>query len=148
MLYSRLFARPALLAVAALAVSLAVGPSTRAAEEAGRSLRAARYEMMEAKAELKAEHFSRVRKETIAALDAAIAETERAMKAAKIEHKYEPPKYKFENHPHLRQAIVELKEARKELKEERYGPEREREKGIKDLDRAIDRLEEAVKLIK
>jgi hypothetical protein len=145
MLYSRLFAKPPLLAMSALLVSLAVCPSTHAAE-VGRALRAARYEMIEAKAELKAEHFSRIRKETIEALDAAIAETERALKAAKIEHQYEPPKYKFENHPHLRQAILDLQEAKKELKEERFGPERE--KGIKELDRAIEHLEEAVKLIK
>jgi hypothetical protein len=109
---------------------------------------AALYEMKEAKAELKEERFKATREQAIRDLDAAIEETEKALRDAKVEYKYEGPKnpkeyYKdYKDFPHLRHAVIELREAKKEVKEEKkFNSERV----LKTIDSAIDRIDAVLK---
>jgi hypothetical protein len=152
MLHHRLFGMAALGVIAGLAMFFSATSAVQAQERAYPHLYAAIYEMREAKAELKEERFNRFRERAVKDLDAAIDETEKALKAAKIEYKYEPPKnakeyYKaYKDYPHLRHAVVELREALKEVKEEkRHDFGGARDHTIKALETAIERVEEALK---
>jgi hypothetical protein len=136
-------------------VVLTALPRARA-EERGkvRHVLAALHEMREARGELKgAEHdFGGHREKAIRALDAAIEQTERMLKAVDVDPKVEGPDReiykKYTNHPHLRHSLVELKEARTEIKEAGHDFKGHREKALKDLDFAIEQVEQCVKHIK
>jgi hypothetical protein len=137
-------------------VSMVVGlpllgsaPPVMAQEGPFAHLEAAIYEMRESKLELKAERFNRHRVEAVRDLDAAIAETEKAIKEAKIElRRYEGPKdpkvyYKaYRDFPHLRHAVVELREAKLEIERAKR---REFTRAIAAIDIAINRVEAALK---
>jgi hypothetical protein len=150
MSHRRLALRFVPLALLGLALVTTAQSSAAAVQAPGRALRAARFEMIQARKEVEEKRFERARREVIRDLDAAIAETERALREAKVPFEYEPPKdIRYEREfPHLHRAVVELREARTELKEERFGPERERRKSIEAIDAAIARLEDAIKLIR
>jgi hypothetical protein len=133
-----------------MGLPLLVGASWAAAQEGPFAhLSSAIYEMREARAELKDERFKRHREQAVKDLDAAIAETEQAVKDAKIElRRYEGPKnakeyYRaYKDFPHLRHAVIELAEAKKEIEREKrdnFG------RAIKAIDVAIGRVEEALK---
>ena len=110
-------------------------------------LASAIYEMREAKAELKEERFKRHREQAVKDLDAAIEETERALKDAKIEfRRYVGPKnpkeyYRgYKDYPHLDSAVIELREAKKEIEREKRG---DFVRAVKAIDVAIARVDEA-----
>ena len=138
MLYYRLFAKLALAMLLALVLSL--GTSTRAQAQGGRvpALRAAVYEMKEAKEDLKGERFKRSREKAEKELGIAIEEIERALKWAKVDFRYEPPKGHydgFKDYRHLRQALADLDAAKKEVRDEKgdwVGRRKELEKAIDD----------------
>jgi hypothetical protein len=148
MLHRRLFAKGIVAIVMGASLLVSV-PKAKAQEGPFGHLAAALYEMREAKAELKDERFKRHREEAIKELDAAIDETEKALKDAKIELKrYEGPKepkvyYKaYKDFPHLRHSVVELQEAKKDIEREKKG---DFVRAIKAIDVAIVRVEEVLK---
>jgi hypothetical protein len=139
-----------LLAVPALVV-LSLATSAQAQSDRHRELRAALYEMKQAKEDLKNERFKRHREKAEKELDVAITELERALKWARVETRYEPPRGhydRFRDFRHLRQAMVDLEAAKREVRDEKgdWGGRR------KELERAVDdahaRVKEALEDIK
>jgi hypothetical protein len=151
MLHRRLFGKAMLVVFVGLPVALTLGCVRAANAEEGphAHLIAAIWEMREAKAELKDERFKKHREQAEKDLDVAIAETEKALKEAKIDYEgYKGPKepkeyYKaYKDFPHLRHAVVELREAKKEIALEKkfdFG------RATKAIDVAIERVDEALK---
>ncbi len=151
MLHRRLFGKSVLAVLFGLPVALTLGYALPAKAEEGphAHLIAALWEMREAKAELKDERFKKHREQAEKDLDVAIAETEKALKEAKIDWEgYKGPKepkeyYKaYKDFPHLRHAVVELREAKKDIEREKkfdFG------RAMKAIDVAINRVEEALK---
>lgn len=140
----------------ALAWSVNATPAKAQDQAAYAHLLSAVYEMREAKTELREEKkhdFGGWRDKAVRDLDIAIEQTEKALRAVKVELKYRAPEGKvygsYKNYPHLRHAVVELREAMRELKEEKrhdFGGERDR--AIREIDIAIDRLEAAINAVK
>jgi hypothetical protein len=129
---------------------LGLAPPRAAAAEHPR-LHVALYELRHARTELKeARHdFGGHRAEALEALDGAITQIERALRAVGDNVKgIEPRKdvYKrYGNHPHIRQALVEAREARTELKEASHDYKGHREKAVRALDEVIDQLDTALR---
>lgn len=132
---------------------LGLGASRAAAEEHPR-LHAALYEMRHARTELKeAKHdFGGHRAKALEALDEAISQIDKALKAVGDDTKgTEPGKdtYKgYANHPHIRHALVESKEAKAELKAAAHDYKGHREKAVLALDAVVDQLDKALKYAK
>jgi hypothetical protein len=108
------------------------------------------HELKEALVELKeaAHDFGGHRVNALKAVDAAIIQVEKCLKAKDDGYKLKVGKdiyRKYKHHPHIHHAIVELKEARKELKEAPHNFGGHRERAIKDIDFAIKQLELALK---
>ena len=114
-------------------------------------LHAALHEMREARTQLKeARHdFGGHRAKALEALDNAITQVEKALKAVGDNVKgVEPGKevYKgYANYPHIRHAVVEAREARAELKDAAHDYKGHREKAVLALDEVIDQLGKALK---
>jgi flagellar hook-basal body complex protein FliE len=112
------------------------------------------FELKETRTELKeaAHDFGGHRKEALEAVDAAIAEMEKALEGAGDKYKtivVEKEAYKkFEFHPHIHRAIQELKDTQTELKEAKHDFGGHREKALKDVDYAIEQLKLALKFAK
>ena len=144
-----------LLVTAAFAgLTLLAGGAPRARAEEHPRLHAALYEMREARTELKeAKHdFGGHRAKALEALDAAINQVEKALKAVDDNVKgLEPAKevYKeYVNHPHIRHALVEAKEARTFLKDAAHDYKGHREKAVEALDEVVVQLGKALKYAK
>ncbi len=144
-----------LLVTAVFAGLTVLGPGTsRASAEEHPRLHAALYEMRHARTELKeAKHdFGGHRAKALEALDAAITQIEKSLKAVDDNVKgVEPAKavYKdYVNHPHIRHAVVEAKEARAELKAAAHDYKGHREKAVLALDEVVDQLGKALKYAK
>jgi hypothetical protein len=144
-----------LLATAVFAGLALFGPgASRARAEQHPRMHAALFEMRQAATELKeASHdFGGHRAKALSALEAAIDQSEKALKAVGEDVKgIEPRKevYKaYANHPHIRQAAVELREARDELKAAPHDFKGHREKAVQALDAAVNQLDAALKFAK
>jgi L-lactate utilization protein LutB len=132
---------------------MGLGASRAAAEEHPR-LHAALYEMRQARTELKdARHdFGGHRAKALEALDEAISQIEKALKAVGDDGKGKDPgkdAYKgYANCPHIRHAVVEAKEAKAELKAAAHDYKGHREKAVEALDAVVDQLGKALKFAK
>jgi predicted ribosome quality control (RQC) complex YloA/Tae2 family protein len=137
--------------VLALLAGLVAVPSVGARDESShRALRAALYHLEAARDEVKDERFKKHRERVEKDITIAIREVEGALKAGKIEPKFEPVKgwdEKYKSFKHLRQAAVELAEAKKELLREK-GEWARRKELIGAIDDAYAHIEEALKEIK
>lgn len=144
--------RPVLMTCAALAI-LSLSARRAAAEEHPR-LHEALYEMRHAKTALKeAKHdFGGHRVKAIEALDAAITQVEKALKAVGDNVKGKEPgrdAYKgYANFPHIRHALATSKLARKELKDAAHDYKGHREKAVEALDVVIVQLDKALQYAK
>jgi hypothetical protein len=127
---------------------------SRASAEEHPRLHAALYEMRHARTELKeAKHdFGGHRAKAVEALDEAITQIEKALKAVGDDYKGKDPGkevYKgYANFPHIRHALVEAKEARAELKAAAHDYKGHREKAVEALDAVVDQLGKAIKFAK
>jgi hypothetical protein len=144
---------PSILTIgAAFALGSLAAPPARAEEHP--RLYAALYEMRHARTELKeaAHDFGGHRVKALAALDAAIEQIDKALKAVGDNAKgVEPAKdvYKgYANHPHIRHALAESRLARDELKDAAHDYKGHRVKAVKALDDVIVQLEKALKFAK
>jgi hypothetical protein len=114
-------------------------------------LHVALYELRHARTELKeAKHdFGGHRVKAIEALDVAINQIEKALKAVDDNVKGTAPgkdSYKeFANHPHIHRALIESKEARTALKEAAHDYKGHRVKAIEALDEVVVQLDKALK---
>ena len=142
----------ALFASAVLTGLALLGPGApRASAEEHARLHAALYELRHARTELKeASHdFGGHRAKALEALDEAIAQVDKALRAVGDDTKgVDPAKgvYKgYHDYPHIRHALHEVREARDELKDARHDYKGHREKAIAALDRVADQLEKALK---
>jgi hypothetical protein len=147
MMYRRLFST-----VGVIALTLAFAPQVRA-EKFPRMV-AALGEMKEARRELKeAGHdFGGHRVKAIEALDVAIDQMDRALRAVGVNPVYVPPsadvRKGFKNYPYIRHALVEMRLARVELKEASTDFGGHKVKAIEALDAAIAQLEKALEFAK
>jgi L-lactate utilization protein LutB len=129
---------------------LGLGASRAAAEDHPR-LHAALYEMRQARTELKeAKHdFGGHRAKALEALDEAISQIDKALKAVGDDVKSKDPGkdvYKgYANFPHIRRTLVEAREARTELKDAAHDYKGHREKAVQALDEVITQLDKALK---
>jgi hypothetical protein len=132
-----------------------VQPERKDGARPPKHLRAALHEMRAARDELRgAEHDSGGRLEEAShALTEAIDQTERALKAAGVDVRVEPPPretYKeYPNHPHLRRALTEILQAKIEIKEaghDLFGEHRDRT--LRALESAAEKVEAAMKFAK
>jgi hypothetical protein len=136
-------------AFAGLVLTSLGAPRARAEEHP--HLHAALYEMRQAHTQLKeARHdFGGHRAKALEALDDAIQQIDRALKAVGDNTKgHEPNKEvyrEYANFPHIRHALVEAKEARAELKDAAHDYKGHREKAVVALDRVIEQLDKALK---
>jgi hypothetical protein len=132
---------------------MGLGTSRAAAEDYPR-LHAALFEMRHARTELKdAKHdFGGHREKALEALDAAITQIDKALRAVGDNAKsVEPPRdvYKgYANHPHIRHALTEARLARVELKNAAHDFKGHREKAVDALDVVIVQLDKALKFAK
>ena len=128
---------------------LGLGAARASAEEHPR-LHAALYELRQARTELAdAKHdFGGHRAKAVDALDEAIAQIEKALRAVDDNVKGVEPAgevYKgYANHRHIRHALVEAKEAQGELKAAAHNFKGHREKAVQALDDVIDQLGKAL----
>jgi hypothetical protein len=143
--------RQASILCAALALLGFVAP--RASADHPR-VHAALYEMRLAHKELKeAKHdFGGHREKALEALDVAIVQVEKALKAVDEPIKGTPAgkdAYKeYANHPHIRHALHEAREARTELKEALHDFKGHRQKAVEALDVVIRQLDKALEYAK
>jgi hypothetical protein len=130
-----------------------LGPAP-CAQAQHRHLLASLYEIREAHAEVKKvpHDFGGHKEKALLALDAAAIQIEKALRAVDVEIKHTPPEPKFydryENHRHLRHALVEIKEAEIELREAKHDFKGHREKALRDLRHAHEQVELLIKHIK
>jgi hypothetical protein len=88
------------------------------------------------------------------ALEGAIQQTERALRAAGVDIHPEPPdpdrykKYAGRSHPHLRHTLTEILEARAEIKAAGHDFGGERERTPHELSEAADQVEHALEFSK
>ncbi len=143
----------ALLGLACLACqtpeqAIAGGPKHPHMHHALRELREARTELKEA-----AHNFGGHREKALIAVDAAIAQMDKALEAVgdniKGAGKFDKSIYdKYDRHPHINHALFELREARTELKDAAHDFKGHRAKALKDVDYAIEELELCLKFAK
>jgi hypothetical protein len=133
---------------AALAI-LGLGSARAGADEHPR-LHMALYELRQARIELKqARHdFGGHRKKALEALDVAISQVDKALRAVGDNIKGDPAArdvYKgYANHPHIRQAIVDAREARTELMNAAHDYRGHRAKAVEALDAVVKQLEKVL----
>jgi hypothetical protein len=138
--------------VGVVALSLAMAPSVRAAEYP--RMVAALGELKEARKELKeADHdFGGHRVKAIEAVDGAIEQMDKALRAVGIEPVYTPPSkdvYKsYKNHPYIRHALAELRKSRREMKDAATDFGGHKVKALEAVDTAIVQLEKALEAAK
>jgi L-lactate utilization protein LutB len=141
-----------LLSLSVVAVAaLAFAPAAWGQERRHPHLVAALGEMKEARNEVReAKHdFDGHRDKTLRALDEAIEQVDKALRAVRVESRFVPPARssydRYPNHPHLRHSLVELREARTELRESRDDFGGHRDRAVQALDVAIRQLEETIR---
>ncbi len=126
----------------------------RAAAEEHPRLHTALYELRQARTELKeAKHdFGGHRAKALEALDTAINQIDKALKAVDDNVKGTPPDkevYKeYANHPHIRRALAVAKDAKTELKEAAHDYKGRRKEAIEALNAVINQLEKALQYAK
>jgi hypothetical protein len=136
----------------ALALALVFGSEARA-EKYPRMV-AALGEMKEARRELKeaGTDFGGHKLKAIEALDVAIDQMDKALRAVGVNPVYVPPSkdvYKvYKNHPYIRHALAELRLARAELKDAATDFGGHKVKAIEAIDVAIVQLEKALEFAK
>jgi hypothetical protein len=110
-------------------------------------MRQARTELRDAKHD-----FGGHRAKALEALDAAISQIDKALKAVGDNVKGVPPPREtyrgYTNHPHIRHALVEAKEARAELRDAAHDYKGHRVKAIEALDAVVDQLGKALRFAK
>jgi hypothetical protein len=136
------------------ALSLVGVAAPRAAAEEHPRLHAALFEMRHARTELReARHdFGGHRVKALEALDAAITQVEKALRAVGDNVRgIDPGKavYRgYANHPHIRHALAEARAARTELVEAAHDYKGHRAKAVEALDRVINQLGMALQYAK
>ncbi len=110
-------------------------------------LKEARKEMKEA-----AIDFGGHKVKALEAVDNAIEQMDKALRAIGIDPVYDPPKkdvYKaYKNHPYIRHALAELRKARMEMKEAATDFKGHKEKALEATNVAINQLEKALEFAK
>jgi hypothetical protein len=140
--------RRLIVSCAVAALSLAAAPQARA--ERSPRMVAALGEMKEARVELKeAKHdFGGHRAEALRALDEAVVQMDRALRAVGVDPAFVPPGrdvYRgYKNCPHIRHALNELRGARVELKDAPHDFKGHRAAALAAVDAAIVQLERAL----
>jgi hypothetical protein len=128
--------------------------TSRASAEEHPRLHSALFEMRHARTDLKeAKHdFGGHRARAVAALDEAIIQVDKALKAVGDNIRGKPAgkdAYKgYANHPHIRHALGEAREARAELRAAAHDYKGHREKAVQALNEVIDQLEKALRFVK
>jgi hypothetical protein len=128
---------------------MSLGASRASAQEHPR-LHAALYEMRQARTELReARHnFGGHRAQALAALDEAITQVDRALRAVGDNFQGRAPArdtYRgYANCPHIRHALAQAREARSELRNAAHNYKGHREQAVRALDAVIAQLDKAL----